>query len=97
MQNKSELKNYILKTAGMDIAQWQVESTVAKRLKMYVPRGCPFKNYTLLDLLRDLIRMYSWILDMNRKYSISDFIKKIQDRDIHAKVYGNAIIKLLEM
>lgn len=93
--DKSELKNYILTT--VDTTQWQIESTAAKRLRMYIPRNCPFKNYTLYDLLRDLIRMYSWVLDRNRKYPISDFIKEIRNKDVHAKAYGNAIIKLLEM
>ena len=33
--------------------QWKILVKSAKRLKMYIPRGCPFKNYTLFDLLED--------------------------------------------
>lgn len=95
MQDKSESKNYILTT--YDTTQWKIEGAAVNRLKMYIPRGCPFKNYTLFDLLKDLIRMYSWILNRGQKYSLSDFIRLIKDEDAKANVYGNTIIKLLEM
>ena len=61
---------------------------------MYIPRGCPFKNYTLFDLLEDWINMYSWILDKGQKYSISDFVKQIRSRDDKADIwrYGHKVI-----
>ncbi len=77
--------------------QWKILVKSAKRLKMYIPRGCPFKNYTLFDLLEDWINMYSWILDKGQKYSISDFVKQIRSRDEKADIYGDTVIKLLEM
>lgn len=95
MQDKLESKNYILTT--YDTTQWEIEGAAVNRLKMHIPRSCPFENYTLFDLLKDLIKMYSWVLDKNKKYSLSDFIRLIKDREIKANVYGNTIIKLLEM
>lgn len=95
MQGKVEPQNYIVTT--YDATQWGIKSITRKRLEMYEPKGCPFKNYTCLDLLRDWIEMYSWILDRGQRYSISDFISKIRNKDEKAHVYGEAIIKLLEM
>ena len=95
MQEKSEPQNYILTTPYT--TQWKIKSIAAKRLEMYEPKGCPFKNYTCLDLLKDWIGAYSWILDRGQRCSISDFISKIRNKDEKAHVYGEAIIKLLEM
>lgn len=95
METKTAYGNFIMTTHYT--TQWKILVKSAKRLKMYVPRGCPFKNYTLFDLLKDWIAMYSWVLDRNKRYSLSDFIRIIRSRDVKANIYGDAIIKLLEM
>ena len=38
-------------------------------------RGCPFKNYYAWDLLIDLVKMYSWKMEYNKIYDISDFLE----------------------
>lgn len=49
------------KINGIDAS---ISNKAAERLSEYVPRGCPFKGYTLLDLLKDLVSMYGYRLDM---------------------------------
>ena len=54
-------------------------------------------GYTLYDLLQDLINMYSWKIDRGYTMTITDFIKLLQKQKyIHAIVYGNDIIRLIE-
>lgn len=67
----------------------------AEALKQYRPSGCPFPDYSLLDLLKDFVSMYSWILDRGKRIALSDFIEACKQKDIKAEIYGNAIIELL--
>jgi hypothetical protein len=68
-----------------------------KGLRSYSPQGCPFMGYTLYDLLQDLINMYSWKIDRGYTIPITEFIKQLQnEKYIHAIVYGNNIIRLIE-
>lgn len=70
----------------------------AERLNSYVPKGCPFADYTLLDLLTDLIDMYDWKIDRGDTMSLSDFIRLLQrERQVYAVVYGEAMIQLMEV
>ena len=48
-------------------------------------KGCPFKDYFAIDLLRDLIQMYSWRMERGRNYSISEFLTLCNDA--HAEAY----------
>jgi hypothetical protein len=64
-------------------------------LNEYMPKGCPFKNYTLYDLLTDMIYSYSW--KIKGKITITEFIKLLQDEgNIYMITYGNDILKLIE-
>lgn len=36
--------------------------------------GCPFENYSAMDLLRDLIKKYSGRMEKGIEYSIGDFL-----------------------
>lgn len=73
-----------------------ISNKVAERLSEYVPRGCPFKDYTLLDLLKDLVRMYGYHLEWHQTMTMTEFIRYLMGINIHAKVYGEAIIQLIE-
>ena len=73
-----------------------ISNKAAERLSKYVPRGCPFKNYTLLDLLKDLVGMYGHHLEWYQTMTMTEFIQYLMGVDNHAKVYGEAIIQLIE-
>jgi hypothetical protein len=47
-------------------------------LRKYKPRGCRFKDYTMLDLLKDWIYMYSYQMERNKKIPLVDFIREIR-------------------
>ena len=74
-----------------------ISNKAAERLSKYVPRGCPFKGYTLLDLLKDLVRMYGYRLEWYQTMTITEFIRYLMSiEEAHAKVYGEAIIQIIE-
>ena len=64
-------------------------------LKKFMPNGCPFENYSMLDLLKDWINMYSWqLVQRNKQVSLVDFIKNING-DGKVLLYGQTMIDLL--
>lgn len=63
-------------------------------LEKFTPKGCPFDGYTLADLLKDLIMMYSW--KIYSTMSIVDYIRLIKETDIHGTVYGDNIIAIIK-
>lgn len=63
-------------------------------LEKFVPKGCPFYRYTLADLLKDLIMMYSW--KICGTMSIVNYIRLMKETDIHGTVYGDDIIVIIE-
>lgn len=67
----------------------------AEMLNSFAPKGCPFPNYTLLDLLKDLVQMYSW--KISKDTTAADFIEMLMQEDAHAVAYGKEIIDLLEI
>lgn len=67
----------------------------AELLSRFTPKGFPFPNYTLLDLLKDLVRMYSW--KISKDTTATDFIEMLMQEDAHAVAYGKEIIDLLEI
>ena len=65
-----------------------------ENLSQYEPKGCPFKDYTLLDLVKDLMA-FSW--KITKSMSLADYIRLLQAENyIYAVAYGDAIIKCLE-
>lgn len=65
-----------------------------KNLRSYAPKGCPFKNYSLLDLLLDLM-YYTW--KIRYTISVEKYIRLLQAEGYaKAIMYGNAIIECLE-
>ncbi len=74
--------------------EWNIQPYIVNVLKQFKPRRCPFKDYTMFDLLIDWVRMYSWQLDRNHKYSLTEFVKKIHG-DGKIIVYSTAMLELL--
>lgn len=75
-----------------------ISQQAAERLNSYTLKGCPHSDYTLLDLLRDFIQAYDWKITRGETMSLSDFIRLLQTENyVHAIVYGNDIIQLMEV
>lgn len=85
------MKNYII--CNYNKVSLNMEPATVERLKRYSPAGCPFKNYNMLDLLIDLLNMYSWKMDRGRQYSIIQFLDITND--IKAVIYKAAFMDLL--
>lgn len=67
----------------------------AEVLKQYKPKDCPFKDYTLFDLVCDLMD-FSWRIT-DKIISLANYIRMLQKENyVHAVVYGDDIIKLIE-
>lgn len=93
--NKTMMKNnYIIVNYNGD-TKVSMTNKSAEVLKQFRSSGCPFSDYSLLDLLEGFVSMYSWILDRGKRIALSDFIEACKQKDIKAEIYGNAIIKLL--
>lgn len=88
------MENYIIVNYNGD-TKVSITNKSAEALKQYKPCGCPFKDYTLMDLLKDFVNMYGWILDKGKRISLSDFIEACKQKDIKAETYGNAMVQLL--
>lgn len=63
-------------------------------LEKYTPKGCPFKDYTLCDLLFDWVKMYGWMI--SGEISVKKFVGMIKDRDVKAEVYGDVICRIIK-
>lgn len=69
----------------------------AERLDSYKPKGCPYSDYTLLDLLRDFIQAYSWKIEKGHTISLNDFIRLLQAENYaHAIMYGEDMMRIIE-
>lgn len=69
------MENYIIiKTDGT--VKCSIDNNILKNLKAHKPKGCPFENYSMFDLLIDWVKMYSW--QLLGKFSLLDFIRKIE-------------------
>lgn len=70
-----------------------INNNTMENLRAYKPKGCPFENYSMFDLLKDWIQMYWWQIT-ERKISLLDFIKKIKG-DGKVKLYRETMEMLL--
>ena len=84
--------NYIQKNYTGD--KMIISRAVAEMLNSYTPKGCPFPNYTLLDLLKDMVRMYSWRVEKDT--SLSDFVEMLMENEAHLQAYGADILSILD-
>lgn len=88
------MKNYLVIGRNGKI-HVSIEQKAIDNLKSHRPEGCPFINYSMFDLLRDWISMYSWqIVLTNKQIPLSDFIKNING-DGKILLYGKTMIDLL--
>ena len=61
-----------------------------KRLEKTALQGCPFPNYSAIDLLHDLLFMYDYVMDYGKAYDIADFLTLCNDT--HAEAYKHIFI-----
>lgn len=74
-----------------------INEDIRKKLSRLVPVGCPFKNYSMFDLLVDWITMYDWIIYGIKEISLVDFIEILQKRGYDKVLaYGDVIINILK-
>lgn len=74
-----------------------ISKQAAERLNSYIPKGCLFADYTLLNLLMDFIQAYDWKITRGETMSLSDFIRLLQlENYVHAIVYGDAMMRIIE-
>lgn len=88
------MKNYIIVdfrgNTKVSITQKAMEN-----LKTFKPKGCPFEDYSMLDLLKDWVNMYSWqIVNRNKQTPLVDFIESING-DSKVLLYSEAMINLI--
>lgn len=67
--------------------------SVSEMLNSFTPKGCPYRNYTLLDLLKDMVRMYSWTITDDT--SVVEFLTQL-DNNAYVIAYGQEIINIIE-
>lgn len=72
-----------------------IDKKIKELLKSVKPKGCPFYDYTMLNLLCDWIKMYSWQIERNKKVALTDFIKWIHTDG--KEIYKGAMISLFEL
>lgn len=66
-------------------------------LSSYKPKGCPFYGYNCLEMVKDLIHMYSWKIRRGQSMTLKEFVRLLQSDGIEkAVIYGNDIIDLVE-
>lgn len=86
-------ENYVVVTSG-----GTVRTTLTSRVKEILieskPKGCPFGNYSMLNLLQDWLGMYSWQLPKNKPMSVIECIKRL-DTD-GKSIYKESMIRLIE-
>lgn len=89
------MKNYITihRNEKIDVS---ITEEVVANLKAHKPKGCLFYNYSMWDLLKDWIAMYSWQMPMNTPIRIEEFVKAI-DGDGKVSLYGEDMIYLLTL
>lgn len=87
------MKNFVMINYG-DRTRGTIQSDIVNTLKRFKPRGCPFKDYTMFDLLTDWVQMYSWLLDRNREYSLTEFVNTIYSEG-KVTTYVPAMLELL--
>lgn len=92
------ITNYFLVKENGAVSMGVLSKKAADFLKSEKPKGCPYNNYTLQDLLWDLIKMYDWKMYGFKVVLISDFIRLLQSEgNSYACMYGDKIISCTEL
>lgn len=76
-------------------AHISIDRKIKNLLESVKPKGCPFYDYNMFDLLSDWIKMYSWQLQRNKKIALTDFIKWI--RVDGKEIYKEPMISLFDL
>lgn len=63
----------------------------AETLKSYAPKGCPFSEYTLFDLLLDELEKYSWKFPCFSG-TVPDFLALTKEFSAYSQAYADGII-----
>ena len=87
------MKDYLLARSDGHVMV-SVSTGTKEQLERVYPKGCPFQNYSMFDLLMSWIKMYSWQIRSSVPMSLIDFVKEI--RVDGKSVYKEEIIKLLK-
>lgn len=88
------MKNYLVIGHNGKI-NVSITQKAMENLRSFRPKGCPFENYSMLDLLKDWVNMYSWQIEQfNKEIALADFIKNING-DGKVLLYGQTMIDLL--
>lgn len=88
------MNNYIIvdSSGAADIA---IRTTTREFLDSVKPKGCPFDDYSMFDLLKDWVCMYSWQIERNKKIPLAEFVRQIK---IDGKfIYKEPMIYILEL
>lgn len=64
-------------------------------LEKIQPKGCPFYDYSMFNLLSDWIRMYSWQMERNKKIPLAEFVRKIKTDG--KRIYKDSMINILKL
>lgn len=92
LHKKMKTENYVMSTYFKNSVS--LTSATVENLKQFKPKGCSFKDYSLLDLLIDFFKMYSWKFDGT--LTIPDFIDMLKaENNAKALLYGDGIIRCL--
>lgn len=83
-------------TVGLDE---KIEVLLARKTKEFLksvkPKGCPFNDYSMFDLLKDWVCMYSWQMERNKKIPLADFVRQIKTDGKF--IYKEPMIYILEL
>ena len=85
------MKNYLLARSDGHVMV-SVSMGTKEQLERVYPKGCPFQNYSMFDLLMDWIKMYSWQIRSSVPMSLIDSVKANKDLVMNKE----EIIKLLK-
>lgn len=78
------METTISRTRGRG-ATLTTSETNFRRLERAKLLHCPFSNYSALDLLRDLISMYDYLIPYGEPVALDEFLKATNDA--HAAAY----------
>ena len=88
------MNNYII-VDSRGASKISIQTKTMGFLKSVKPKGSPFYNYSMFDLLQDWVRMYSWQMERNKKIPLADFVRHIKTDGKF--IYKEPMIYILEL
>lgn len=86
--------NYII-VGFNDVTKINIAKKTKEFLESVKPKGCPFNNYSMFDLLCDWIKMYYWQMERNVKIPLAEFVRKVKTDGKF--IYKESLICILEL